>query len=250
MPDALTGLRIRHVLREDALGEFLRADDPATGEPVCLRRLHADLAGDESARLLFAEEARRITTLSHPALLRVRRAQAEGRRPFLVTDAIDGGALEDDLARTGRWSRDDARALLADLSGAVAQLEARRQFHAAIHPRRIVRVRDAWRLETFRDVRADDEASRMKGRTPFDARWAAPELAHDHRSGVKARPLSAWSLGALWRWLLTAKTPDDGELPGVAGAEGAAIERLLDPQPTLRPGTAESCRVLIASTGR
>ncbi len=250
VPDALTGLRLRHVIREDALGEFLRAEDPVSGEPVCLRRLHTRLENDESAKLLFAEEARRITTLSHPSLLRVRRVVLDGRLPFVVTDPIDEGTLDADGTRVGRWDRAPARALLVALAGGLAQLEARRQFHAAIHPSRIVRVRDSWKLTTFRDVRADDEALRLKGRTPFDARWAAPEADAGHRSPVKARPLTAWCIGALWRWLLTTQTPDVGEVPDVEGAEGAAIERLLDPDPPLRPGTAESCRILIESTGR
>jgi len=250
VPDALTGLRLRHVIREDALGEFLRAEDPTSGEPVCLRRLYAHLAGDESARLLFAEETRRIATLSHPALLRVRRAVPDGRIPFVVTDAIDGGTLEEAVTNSGKWARAPARELLVALTGALAQLESRRQFHAAIHPERLVSVQGAWKFVTFRDVRAEDEATRMKGREPLDVRWAAPEIAAEHRSGVKARPLTAWALGALWRWLLTAKTPNVGEIPGVEGAEGAAIERLLAAHPPLRPGMAESCRLLIESTGR
>ena len=250
MPDALTGLRLRHVIREDALGEYLRAEDPTTGEPVCLRRLHRRLADDESAKQLFAEEVRRISTLSHPSLLRVHRAVRDGSLPFVVTDPIDDGTLGEEVGRSGTWARGPARLMLVGLAGAFEQLESRKQFHAAVHPSRLVRVNDSWKLMTFRDVRAEDEALRMKGRAPFDTRWAAPETAEDHPSPVKARPLTAWCLGAIWRLLLTAKAPDVGEIPGVDGPEGAAIERLLDPDPELRPGMAESCRLLLESTAR
>lgn len=245
MPDARTGLRLRHVIREDAIGEFLRAEDPATGAPVCLRRMHERLATDESARLIFAEEVRRVSTLSDPSLLRVRRAEPSGVVPFMVTDPIDDGTLEDELRRSGPWRADAVGRLLRHLVAGLDQLESRKQFHAAPYPSRIVRVGDGWRLTTFREVRADDEAARLKGRAAPDPRFRAPELDEAHRAPVKARTLTAWHVGALWRWLRTSMAPDEGETPGVVGPEGAALERLLANEPALRPGTAASVRSLV-----
>ena len=245
MPDPLTGLRLRHVIREDSLGEFLRAEDPASDEPVCLRRIHAGLAADESARLLFVEELRRITTLSHPMLLRVRRAVRDGPRPYAITDPIDCGTLEDEIARIGPVDSARARRFIDDLVGALGQLESRRQFHQALHPRCFVRVGGTWKLVTFRDVRAEDEAPRAKGREPFDPRWSAPEIDASTSTTVKARPLTAWHLGALWRWLRTSKAPSEGPIPGVGVPDGAVIERLLEAEPMLRPSGASTLRALL-----
>jgi hypothetical protein len=237
------------VIREDALGEFLRAEEPETGEPVCLRRLHARLAGDDAARMLFAEELRRIATLSHPGLVRVRRSDRNASRPWAVTDPIDDGTLEDDLAATGPWAREPARRFVVSLLGALEQLEARHQFHAALHPSRLVRVRGSFRLTTFREIRAEDEAPRLKGREPVDPRFAAPELAADDAATVKARPLTAFAVGALWRWLRTGRAPGEGAIPGVDDADGAWIERLLEDEPMLRPAGAESLRRLLVADG-
>jgi len=249
VPDPVTGLRISHVIREDALGEFLRAEDPGTGEALCLRRLHAHLAGDDAARLLFVEELRRIATLSHVGLVRVRRSDRDARRPWAVTDPIDDGTLEDELRSTGPWEREPARKFVVELLAALEQLEARRQFHAALVPSRLVRVRGTFRLLTFRDIRAEDEAPRLKGRDPVDPRFAAPELAGADTTAVKARPLTAFAVGALWRWLRTGRAPDDGPIPGVDDADGTWIERLLEDEPMLRPAGAESLRRLLVADG-
>lgn len=249
MPDRATGLRISHVIREDALGEFLRAEDPETGDALCVRRLHAHLVGDDSARLLFLEELRRIATLSHPGLVRVRRSDRDSPRPWAVTDPIDEGTLEDEFRETGPWERGSARKFVVDLLGALEQLESRKQFHAALVPSRIVRVRGTFRLLTFRDVRADDEAPRLKGREPPDARFAAPELSADDKASVKARPLTAFGVGALWRWLRTGRPPGEGAIPGVDDADGAWIERLLEEEPMLRPAGADALRRLLLADG-
>lgn len=247
MPDPLTGLRIRHVLREDALGEFVRADDPATGEPLCLRRIDVALANDESGRLLFIEEVRRIATLDHPMLLHVRRAVRDGPRPYLITDPIDAETLVDRVRRDGTFGAADARRFIADLLGALGQLESRRQYHAAIHPARFVRVGERWKLVTFRDVRAEDEASRAKGREAFDPRWTPPEGDARTSAPTKARPMTAWNVGALWRWLRTGKAPDEGPIPGVPPPDGALIERLLEAEPILRPAGASTLSTLVAT---
>lgn len=249
VPDPVTGLRIRHVIREDALGEFLRAEDPQTGEPVCLRRLHAHLAEDDTARPLFLEELRRISTLSHPGLVRVRRSDRNAPRPWAVTDPIDDGTLEEEFLSTGPWAREPARKFVVELLSALEQLESRHQFHAALLPSRLVRVRGTFRLTTFREIRADDEAPRLKGRDPVDPRFAAPELDADDASPVKARPLTAFAVGALWRWLRIGKAPNDGAIPGVEDADGAWIERLLEGEPMLRPAGADSLRRLLVAEG-
>jgi serine/threonine protein kinase len=249
VPDPATGLSLRHVFREDALGEFLRAEDPATGEGRCVRRLHAALVDDESARLLFAEEVRRIATLSHPSLLRVRRNDRDAARPFLVTDPIDEGTLEDDVRTSGPWDAARARRFVTDLLGGLAQLEDRRQVHVALVPSRFVRVGTDFRLTTFRDVRAEDETLRLKGREVPDPRFAAPELAVGTSAPAKARPLTAFAVGALWRWLRTGRAPKDGPIPGLDGPDGVWIERLLEDEPSLRPSGAAHLRGLLLADG-
>ncbi len=247
MLDPVPGVRLLEVLGEDAVGTMQRAEDVATGEPLAVRRLHGHLCGEEGARLVFAEEARRIATLAHPFLLRVRRHDVRAPVPYEVTDPLHGGTLEASVA-AARATEAEARALVLLALDAFRLLDGRRQFHVAAMPSRIVRVGDGWRLATFRDVRAADAAPRLKGRHRADPRWAAPELDPD-RSGVPtARSIVAWSVGALWAFLRTGLGPREVRLEtAFAGSpsEAAALGRLLDPDPLRRPSGIDACAALV-----
>jgi hypothetical protein len=245
--DGPAGLRLEGLVREDAVATIVAATT-AGGERVALRRLRGELAGDDGARVLFAEEVRRVATLDHPFLLRVRDADPGADLPWMVTDPVDGGTLEEAMAR-GAWPFARARDLVAAFLDASRLLESRKQFHAAPIPSRIVLVAGAWRLTTFRDVRAEDEAPRSKGRSPADPRWSAPEIEPGHAAVPKARTLVAWSAGALWFGVRTGKAPNEAPrpTPRSATAEGRALARLLDPEPVRRPHGAEACLAVLAS---
>lgn len=239
MPDPATGLSLGWVLEEDAVGACLRATDPTTGAAFCLRRLHANRADDEAARLLFVEEVRRISTLDHPGLLRVLRHDVRAPIPWMVAQPVDGGTLEQAVAADGPFDPPRARALVVHLLGAVRHLEGRRQWHAALLPRHVVRVDDGWRLVTFRHVRAEDEAGRVKGRTSPEPRFAAPETAADHPAPAKARLLSMWGIGALWAYLRTGRPPMPGVNLSIPEADRRAFERLTEADPYRRTANAE-----------
>jgi hypothetical protein len=245
---AVPGVRIDAVLAEDAIGVTARATLLATGETVGVRHVHERLAGDESARLLFAQEVRRVATIDHPLLLRVRASDARAAVPWMRTDALDGETLEDALA-AGAWPLARVKALLQGVLGAFAHLERRKQVHAAAVPPRFVRAGDSWRLVTLRDVRAEDEAPRLKGR-PFPCpRWAPPEVGEERASSPKARALHAWFVGALWFALRTGKSPLEAPVPTAHAKteEGRVLARFLDPEPMRRPHGADACLALVAS---
>ena len=238
MPDPATGLSLGWILEEDAVGVCIRASDPATGETRTLRRLRAEHASDDAARLLFAEEVRRVQGIDHPLLLHVLRHDARARVPYMVAEPIDGGSLEQDVTAHGPWEAARARALVVGVLGALVHLEGRRQWHAALLPRTLVRVGDGWRLVTFRHVRAEDEAGRVKGRAHAEPRFAAPEAQEGHPAPTKARWLSMWAVGSLSAYLRTGHPPTRGANLSVPEADRRAFEHLLEPDPYRRTADA------------
>jgi hypothetical protein len=240
--DPIPGVRLGDVVREDAVGTILAATDAATGEALAVRRLHRPLAAEEPARLVFAEEARRVFTLRHPNLLAVRRVDLQAPVPFYVTDPVGGETLEAARRRDGVEER-EVRPLIRAILDAMHHLERRGQFHAAPIPSRIVRVGDAWRLLTFRDVRAEDEAMRMKGKPPPHPDWSPPELAAESGGGVRAKTLVPWFAAALWRFLRTGLAPGEthDHAPWQPTPEEQLILRWLDREPLRRPSGAELC---------
>jgi eukaryotic-like serine/threonine-protein kinase len=248
--EPVPGVRLGEVVREDAVATILEATDVASGEEVAVRRLHRPLAAEEGARLVFAEEIRRVATLRHPHLLAVRASDPKAAVPYYVTDPVTGETLEAARAR-GAVEERAVRAMVRGFLEAMSHLEGRGQFHAAPIPSRIVRVGDAWKLLTFRDVRAADEAMRMKGKPPVDPDWAPPEIDASNGAGVRAKTLLPWNMAALWLFLRTG-------LPPVAAAKTVAaksaqvpppapsrdeelIAKWMDKEPLRRPSGAEAC---------
>jgi hypothetical protein len=259
--DPIPGVSLGDVVSEDAVATTIAATDLATGEAVTVRRLHRPLAAEEGARLVFAEEVRRVGTLRHPHLLAVRRADPAAPVPYYVADPVTGGTLA--TAREAGPLGDErfVRATVRGLLDALRHLESRGQFHAAPLPSRIVRVADAWKLVTFRDVRADDEALRTKGKPPPDPDWAPPEVAADHPAPVRARTLLPWNVGALWLWLRTGHPPAAARAalaervlerpPPPPSHDEHVIASFLEREPLRRPSGAEAClRALDALDGR
>jgi hypothetical protein len=245
------GLVVGPAVGEDALGRWRRTDGP--DGPGALRSLHERLAGQHDARLLFAEEVRRVATLDHPALLRVRAHDAGDGVPWMLTEPVDGPSLAA-LAGPGRGlPPEEALALLGHLVGGLEALAARRQFHASPVAARVVRVGATWKWLTFRDVRAFDEVRTLKGRPFADEAWRPPELDRGDRNPAERAGFLAWTVGALARHLLGGGPPRgaDGALAplaaGVFAAFAPALSRLLDPHPRHRPPTLGAAMDLLRS---
>ncbi len=236
------GFAVGEELARDAVGAWHRAE--RDGRRLTLRILRADLAGREDARQLFLEEVRRVGGLRHPALVAVYAADARARRPWMLTDPVDGPTLEAFLAAQGPQPPAAALAFARRVCDALGLLEQRGQVHVDVRPARVLRTGGGWRLWTFREVRAADELGPRKGSRPPDAAWAPPERAAAHPAPWRAPAHLAWSVGALLGAVLGLGPPADAAGvprppadPGDA-ALAALLRALLDPDPARRPAGA------------
>lgn len=249
MPLEVPGVRLNAVLREDLLGQWFSATTAAG--PRTVRALKEELLRREDARLLFAEEARRIATLPDAHFVKVERAEPTAPWPWLLTESIEAPDLEGVLARDGALAPERAEALARTVCAAFLALAARRQVHAAPIPARLLRTERGWVWLTFRDVRAVDETTGLKGRRLADPRHAPPEMAAEHPEPLRPGPWSAWAVGALFRAALGLGPPcrDDGApapLPANTPPECARIlARLLEPAPRLRVPDAAAALALL-----
>lgn len=179
--------------------------------------------------------------MNHPHLLRVLKVEPSGARPWYATESIESPSLRERLDEKGALSLNDAIGLYRNLLQAATYLEGRRQFHIAMRPARILDVNGTWKLRTFRDVRAWDEARNLKGRKVKDWRYAPPERRRDHPAPAKPLPWIAWSLGCALRACLGAGSPHDTEGNRVAvprslpSSMRTMIEALTHEDPLQRP---------------
>lgn len=253
MDQGIPGIEIGERLAGDAVGECYAATEG--GALRTLRILRADLAGRDDARLLFAEEARRIGRIEHPALLAVHRQDPGATRPWMLADPIGGGTLAAHVETSGPLAAEAALALAEGLAGAFAYLEGRRQIHAAPVPSRIVHVEGRWRLVTFRNIRAWDELKSLKGKRYADLAFAPPEHAREHPERLSPHPFLAWAVGTVLRFAAGGGPPGTEEgtarpLPDEVPRELAGrIARLTAPDPGARPQGVRALEAVLAGAG-
>src|SRR5262245_28064965 len=89
----LGAYRIEAVLGEGGMGVVYRAHDTKLNRPVAVKFLSDDLA-DPAARRRFQREAQTGSSLNHPHIVTVHDAGEFQGRQYLVTELVDGGALE------------------------------------------------------------------------------------------------------------------------------------------------------------
>jgi hypothetical protein len=237
--DWVPGLIIETLLRQDALGGWWRARGP--NGPCTVRAVRDDFVGRDDARGLFAEEVRRISTLDHPALLKVERFDVRGPRPWMVTQPIDGPTLASAVGHGGPMGLEDALAVARHVTEGLGVLEARRQFHASPYPSHLVLVGPTWRLLTFREVRAFDEAPGLKGKKLAEPPYAPPETDAADRAPVGPLALTAWAVGSILRFASGGGPPrgPDGAAAALPAGFPARLKdvlgRLLHPSPMARP---------------
>jgi serine/threonine-protein kinase len=114
--------RIIGLLGRGGMGEVYRADDLKLGQPVALKFLPRDLAGDPVRRERFIGEVRIARQVSHPNLCRVYDIGEFDDQYFLTMEYIDGEDLASLLRRIGflhgQKALDIARQLCAGLAAA------------------------------------------------------------------------------------------------------------------------------------
>ncbi len=111
------------------MGEVFRALDTATGHLVALKVLR-----DDSDRDRFEREARALTELDHPAIVRpVAYGSTPAGEPYLAMEWLEGEDLAA-LLRRRRLSIDEVLGLARRVAGALSQAHTRGMIHRDIKP--------------------------------------------------------------------------------------------------------------------
>ncbi|MGD2069192.1 MAG: serine/threonine-protein kinase [Gemmatimonadota bacterium] len=135
-------------LGEGAFAEVHLARETSLERPVAVKVLRGALAFDETARKRFLREARLAARIHHPNVTEVYRVGelADGGRPFLVMEYIDGRTYADILAATGPLEEDEVRHVLHEVCGALEAAHALGIIHRDVRPGNILRTRTGERV--------------------------------------------------------------------------------------------------------
>ncbi|HEV2719493.1 MAG TPA: serine/threonine-protein kinase, partial [Thermoanaerobaculia bacterium] len=178
------------------MGEVYRARDPRIGREVAIKVLPAALAQDPERLHRFEQEARATGTLSHPNLLTVFDVGNEERRPFLVSELLEGMTLRDVLGG-GRLAPRKVVDYGTQIANGMAAAHAKGIVHRDLKPENIFVTTDGrvklldFGLAKFIETDAGDSATEVKtspGVVLGTTAYMSPEQvrggAIDHRSDI------------------------------------------------------------------
>jgi serine/threonine-protein kinase len=204
----VAGYRLTEFLGAGGMGEVFRGVHDRTRRAVAVKILSAHAIGARDLAR-FYHEARVMSGLEHPNIVRLHELVTVEGRPCLIMEYVAGEPLADRITRLGRLSAVEAVRFLRDLADAVAHIHAQGVVHRDIKPHNVrvtprgeVKLLD-FGIATSSHVRGLTSTGNVIG-TP---RYLAPEQRHNEPVGTAA---DIWALGVLFYEMTTGQPPFDG----------------------------------------
>jgi hypothetical protein len=216
------------VARTEVAGVYRAVRPEGTRELVKVAL--AERYGEPISRIRLEREARALSGMEHPNLLRLRGTiPAEPGPPVLVFDDVNGGPLPAGLPLSGPQAVTIVLEVLAGL----------REVHGRELVHRDVRPENVWLTADGRVVLAGFELAAPGVENPLMTEGVAPYASPEQLAGqvVDARA-DLWACGALLAQLLTGQVPPD--LAAVPEPVGRLLMRALSADPAARPASAEA----------
>lgn len=228
--------RLEQIIGTGGMAIVWRATDRRLGRNVAIKLIAETLAADRAYLERFTREARTAAGLSHPNLVQVYDYAAAVERPFLVMELVEGGTLADRIAR-GAVDAAEAGKVARDLLSALECVHRAGILHRDIKPANVLLGSDGRPRLTDFGIAQPEDAARLTqtGELIGTIRYLAPELIEGVPPSVRS---DLYALGILL-----------GELAGerLEGELRELVDRLTDPEPARRPGSAGEAIAAIAA---
>ncbi|HYV47179.1 MAG TPA: serine/threonine-protein kinase [Myxococcaceae bacterium] len=142
-PDSLVldgRFRVVRLLSEGGMGEVYLAEQVSLGRKVALKVLRADLSQQHQASERFRREAHLLSSVEHPAIVRVIDFGESDGRPCLVMELAEGETLQEAL-EPGPFPPERAVPVLIQLADGLAAIHEKGIVHRDLKPENVVLTR-------------------------------------------------------------------------------------------------------------
>ena len=218
-----------------AMGQVWRAAD-RDGEPVAIKILRTELAGDAGVVNKFLQERQLLQRVAGPNVVAVRDLVAEGSNLAIVMDLVDGHDLRAELVRRGTFTPADAALLLSGVLNGLAAVHAAGIVHADIKPENILLDGATPRISDFGVSRFVEEAATTTSTVIGTPEYLAPEVADGSSPTITS---DLYAVGIMAYELLCGVTPFAG------GSPLAVLRRHVEQAPTRPAGIPDPLWELI-----
>ncbi|AIY18072.1 serine/threonine protein kinase [Pimelobacter simplex] len=187
----LTALRL---LGGGSAYEAYLAFDEITYGPVVAKVVRPAEADDEHTVRSLVREATALDVAHHPVVVRGLRHDAEGPRPHLVLEHVEGPSLSRLIRRHRRLSPQQYLPLAIDLASALHFFRHADVCHLDLKPSNVIMGAPA-RMIDLSVARPDDQAAALTTPIGTDAYLAPEQAAPGTAYGVPGYASDVWGLG-------------------------------------------------------
>ncbi|RJL32512.1 protein kinase domain-containing protein [Bailinhaonella thermotolerans] len=235
-PPSIGGHRLVGRIGSGGQGVVYLGED-ARGGRVAIKVLHEAAAADPGLRARFAKEVTAAAKVLPYCAARVLRAEVDARRPYIVSEYVDGPSLREAVETSGPFGEDALLRLATGTATALTAIHGAGIVHRDFKPDNVLLGPDGPRLIDFGIARSDEMTLTPSGMMIGTPQYIAPEVYAGERAGP---PADVFAWGAVMVFAATGGHAFDGQ------ALPAVMNRVLTAEPDLG-GLPASLRPLVAA---
>jgi serine/threonine-protein kinase len=203
---------ILHRINEGGMSTVYAARRSADGSIVALKILREQYATDAEFIERFQREAKAVSELAHPHMVRVFDSGHDGTVHYIAMEYVEGANLKEYIRREGRLAPDRALQIAAQVCEALEFAHSHGIVHRDIKPQNILLTPDGQvKVTDFGIARALSSVTiTQTGTVLGSVQYLSPEQA---RGGVVSRSADVYGLGVLLFEMVTGQLPFDGDTP-------------------------------------
>jgi serine/threonine-protein kinase len=229
-------------ISEGGMATVYTARRMADGSIVALKVLREQYASDAEFIERFQREAKAVSELAHPHMVRVYDSGRDGSVHYIAMEYVEGANLKEYIRREGRLAPERALQIAAQVCEALEFAHSHNIVHRDIKPQNILLTRDGQlKLTDFGIARALSSATiTQTGTVLGSVQYLSPEQA---RGSAVGRAADIYALGVVLYEMVTGQLPFEGDSPIAVAL--AHVHKAPPTPSSLVPGLSELAEGII-----
>jgi serine/threonine protein kinase len=203
--------RVLAFLGQGSMGAVFRALDETTDKEMAIKLLHGSRVSDPNSRRRFLREAKTISSLNHPNIVKLFQYGILGdEQPYIVTEFLSGSSLSRRIREHGHVPLDAALPIMRQVLDAVAEAHRAKIIHRDLKPENIVLENSIVKVLDFGVAKMMFERNEQSGSLTMDGKvcgspgYMSPEQCRGEELDTRS---DVYALGVTIFEMLTGKRP-------------------------------------------